>query len=40
VPKVVYSRTLERADWNATVVHDVLLAEVLALRAQLGEQPP
>jgi dihydrofolate reductase len=36
VPKVVYSRTLERADWNATVVHDVAPAEVLALKAQPG----
>jgi dihydrofolate reductase len=35
-PKVVYSRTLERADWNATVVHDVVPAEVLALKAQPG----
>jgi dihydrofolate reductase len=35
-PKVVYSRTLERADWNATVVHDVVLAEVLALKALPG----
>lgn len=36
MPKVVYSRTLERADWNATVVHDVVPAEVLALKAQPG----
>ncbi len=35
-PKVVYSRTLERADWNATVVRDVVPAEVLALKAQPG----
>ncbi|MHB8247182.1 MAG: dihydrofolate reductase family protein [Acidimicrobiales bacterium] len=35
-PKVVYSRTLERADWNATVVHDVVPAEVGALKAQPG----
>ena len=35
-PKVVYSRTLERADWNATVVHDVVPAEVIALKAQPG----
>jgi dihydrofolate reductase len=35
-PKVVYSRTLERADWNATVVADVVPAEVLALKAQSG----
>ncbi len=36
MPKVVYSRTLERADWNATVAHDVVPAEVLALKAQPG----
>ncbi|MGH9055313.1 MAG: dihydrofolate reductase family protein [Acidimicrobiales bacterium] len=36
VPKVVYSRTLKRADWNATVVHDVVPAEVLALKAAPG----
>jgi dihydrofolate reductase len=36
MPKVVYSRTMERADWNATVVHDVVPAEVLALKAQPG----
>ena len=36
MPKVVYSRTLERADWNATVVHDVVPADVLALKAQHG----
>jgi dihydrofolate reductase len=35
-PKVVYSHTLERADWNATVVHDVVPAEVLALKAEPG----
>lgn len=36
MPKVVYSRTLGRADWNATVVHDVVPAEVLALKAEPG----
>jgi len=36
MPKVVYSRTLDRADWNATVVHDVVPAEVLALKTQPG----
>ena len=36
MPKVVYARTLERADWNATVVPDVVPAEVLALKAQPG----
>ena len=36
MPKVVYSRTLERADWNATVARDVWPDEVLALKAQPG----
>jgi dihydrofolate reductase len=36
MPKVVYSRTLERAGANATVVRDVVPAEVLALKAQPG----
>jgi len=36
MPKVVYSRTLERAEWNATVAHDVVPAEVLALKVQPG----
>ncbi len=36
MPKVVYSRTLEHADWNATIAHDVVPAEVLALKAQPG----
>jgi dihydrofolate reductase len=32
MPKIVYSRTLERADWNATVVREVVPAEVEALK--------
>lgn len=36
IPKVVYSRTLERADWNSTVVREVVPAEVQALKAQPG----
>lgn len=36
MPKVVYSRTLEHASWNATVAHDVAPAEVLALKAKPG----
>jgi dihydrofolate reductase len=36
IPKVVYSRTLERADWNATVVRDVVPEEVQALKEQPG----
>ena len=36
MPKIVYSRTLERADWNATIVRDVVPEEVRALQAQPG----
>ena len=36
MPKIVYSRTLERAGWNATIVRDVAPEEVMALKAQPG----
>lgn len=36
MPKVVYSRTLERVGANATLVRDVVPAEVLALKAEPG----
>ncbi|GAA0585336.1 dihydrofolate reductase family protein [Streptomyces crystallinus] len=36
MPKYVFSRTLERADWNSTVVRDVVPEEILALKAQPG----
>ena len=36
MPKIVYSRTLERAGWNATIVRDVAPEEVMALKAQAG----
>jgi dihydrofolate reductase len=36
MPKIVYSRTLERAGWNTTVVRDVVPEEVLQLKAQPG----
>lgn len=36
MPKIVYSRTLDRADWNATVVRDVVPEEVMELKAQKG----
>jgi dihydrofolate reductase len=36
MPKIVYSRTLEKADWNTTVVREVVPAEVEALKAQDG----
>jgi dihydrofolate reductase len=35
-PKIVYSRTLQRADWNTTVVREVDPDEVRALKAQPG----
>jgi dihydrofolate reductase len=36
MPKIVFSRTLERADWNATVVRDVVADEIMKLKAQPG----
>jgi dihydrofolate reductase len=36
MPKIVYSRTLERAEWNATVVRDVVVEEVMKLKEQPG----
>lgn len=36
MPKIVYSRTLERADWNTTVVREVVPEEVRALKEQPG----
>lgn len=36
MPKIVYSRTLEKADWNTTVVRDVVPEEVMALKALPG----
>jgi dihydrofolate reductase len=35
-PKLVFSRTLERADWNAEVVRQVVPSEILDLKAQPG----
>ena len=35
-PKIVYSRTLERADWNTTIVREVVPEEVMALKAEPG----
>jgi dihydrofolate reductase len=34
--KIVYSTTLDHADWNATVVRDVVPTEVLKLKEQPG----
>ncbi|MEU4097010.1 dihydrofolate reductase family protein [Streptomyces sp. NPDC026673] len=36
MPKFVYSRTLEHADWNTTIVRDVVAEEVMALKARPG----
>src|SRR5256884_1204956 len=36
MPKIVYSKTLQRADWNTTVVRDVVPGEVGQLKAQPG----
>jgi dihydrofolate reductase len=36
MPKIVYSKTLEQADWNATIVRDVIPEEVERLKAQPG----
>ena len=36
MPKIVYSRTLEHAGWNTTIVRDVVPQEVRALQAQPG----
>ncbi|HZL04069.1 MAG TPA: dihydrofolate reductase family protein, partial [Coriobacteriia bacterium] len=36
MPKIVYSRTLERADWNTTIVREVVVEEVMALKAGPG----
>ncbi|MGW5354631.1 dihydrofolate reductase family protein [Streptomyces sp. NPDC004031] len=36
MPKIVYSRTLREAAWNATVAHEVVPAEIEALKARPG----
>jgi dihydrofolate reductase len=36
MPKIVFSRTLERADWNTTVVREVVPEEIHTLKAQPG----
>ncbi|WP_127130321.1 dihydrofolate reductase family protein [Georgenia sp. SYP-B2076] len=36
MPKIVYSRTLQEAGPNATIVRDVVVEDVLALKAQPG----
>jgi dihydrofolate reductase len=36
MPKIVYSRTLEGAGWNTTVVREFVPAEVMELKAEAG----
>jgi len=36
MPKIVYSRTLERADWNTTIVRELVAEEVQQLKSQPG----
>ncbi|MGC4746395.1 dihydrofolate reductase family protein [Micromonospora sp. DT201] len=36
MPKIVYSRTLDHADWNATVVREVDVEQVRKLTAEAG----
>ncbi|MGP4002786.1 dihydrofolate reductase family protein [Streptomyces sp. 8N706] len=36
MPKIVFSRTLQRADWNTTIVRDVVVEEIMALKARPG----
>jgi hypothetical protein len=31
MPKIVFSRTLQRADWNTTIRRDVVVEEIMAL---------
>lgn len=37
MPKVVFSRSLERVEWNARLVRDNIAGEVAALKAQPGK---
>jgi dihydrofolate reductase len=36
MPKLVFSTTLERADWNATVVREFVVEDIMRLKAQPG----
>jgi len=36
MPKIVFSRTMQRADWNTTIVRDVVVDEIQALKARPG----
>jgi dihydrofolate reductase len=35
-PKIVFSKTLDKADWNTTVFHDVVPERIQELKAQPG----
>jgi dihydrofolate reductase len=35
-PKIVFSRTLTRADWNTTIKREVVVEEIMALKARPG----
>ena len=35
-PKIVFSRTLQHADWNTTIARDVDVEQVMQLKAQPG----
>jgi dihydrofolate reductase len=37
MPKLVFSRTLEKVDWNSTLVREVSAAEIVKLKAQPGK---
>src|SRR5215469_16792776 len=36
MPKIVFSRTLQQAGWNTTIVRDVVPAQIAELKAQPG----
>ena len=36
MPKIVFSRTLQQADWNTTIKREVTVEDIMALKAQPG----
>jgi dihydrofolate reductase len=36
MPKIVFSRTLQQAGWNTTIVREVVADDILALKAESG----
>lgn len=36
MPKIVFSRTRTRADWNTTIMREVVVEEIMALKRQPG----